>query len=37
LLLDEATAALDSSSERIVQDALEKAAKSRTTFVIGNE
>ena len=33
LLLDEATAALDASSEAIVQQALDKASKDRTTIV----
>jgi ATP-binding cassette subfamily B (MDR/TAP) protein 1 len=35
LLLDEATAALDSTSEKVVQEALDKASRSRTTLVIG--
>jgi len=36
LLLDEATAALDTKSERLVQDALASAAKGRTTIVIAH-
>ncbi len=36
LLLDEATAHLDSTSERLVQEALEKLMKGRTTFVIAH-
>lgn len=35
LLLDEATAALDSASEKIVQEALDQVSKSRTTLVVG--
>lgn len=36
LLLDEATAALDSESEKIVQDALDKLMHNRTTVVIAH-
>ncbi|KAI0562214.1 ABC transporter type 1 [Gracilaria domingensis] len=36
LLLDESTASLDTASERIVQDALDKAATGRTTITIAH-
>ncbi|ALA60570.1 Lipid A export ATP-binding/permease protein MsbA [Nitrospira moscoviensis] len=36
LLLDEATSSLDTESERLVQDALERLMKGRTTFVVAH-
>ena len=36
LILDEATSALDNESEQLVQDALEKLMKGKTTFVIAH-
>lgn len=36
LVLDEATSALDLESEHLIQEALEKLAKDRTTFIVAH-
>lgn len=36
IILDEATASLDNKSEKLVQDAIEKLKKGRTTFIVAH-
>jgi ATP-binding cassette subfamily B protein len=36
MILDEATAALDTETEKLIQDAINKVVKNRTTFVIAH-